>query len=86
MFGVDLRGAKDRKIQRELAQKRAAREYMRHCDQNGICSRDAHLLMPADVKAGMAMIRSENRAADLAAFRGQKEQMANRFNAQGSGS
>ena len=86
MFGESIKASRDRKLLRQFQQKRVAREYMRHCDQNGISSRDAALLMPADVKAGLCLIQSENRAADLAAFRGQKERIANRFNIQGSGS
>ena len=82
MLGESLQKSRDRKIQRELDQKRVAREYMRHCDQNGICSRDASLLMPHDVKAGLAMINAENRKAEMASFRAKKQQMKDKFQVQ----
>ena len=82
MLGESLRRSRDLKIQRELQQKRLAREYMRHCDQNGISSRDASLLMPSDVKAGLSMIKAENRAADMESFRTRKQQMKDKFQIQ----
>ena len=82
MLGESQRRSRDLKIQRELRQKRVAREYMRHCDQNGISSRDASLLMPCDVKAGLSMIRAENRKADMELFRAKKQQMKDKFQVQ----
>lgn len=86
MFGESLRAARDRKIQRELDQKRLAREYMRHCDSNAISSADAMRLAPGDVKAGLSLISSERKKAQRAALHQQKERMANRFKIQGRAS
>ena len=86
MFGVDLKASRDRKIQRQLEQKRIAREYQRWAMANGMGPAEAQRWAPPDVKAGLSLISSENRAADLAAFRGQKERIKEKFSVQGSGS
>ena len=86
MFGVDLKAAKDRKIQRQLEQKRIAREYQRWAMSNGMGPAEAQRWAPPDVKAGLGMINQENKQAQRQAAHQQKERIKERFSVQGSGS
>lgn len=85
MFGADLRAAKDRKIQKELDQKRVAREYMRYATSRGMTPGDAMRFAPTDVKDGISLIRREEKKVAMDDLHRQKERMANQFKIQTQG-
>ena len=85
MFGEDLKKMADRKLQRQLEQKRLARDYQRWVMSNGMSAVDAQRFAPADVKKGMSLIRQEEKQVQKDAMHRQKERIAERFSVQGSG-
>lgn len=85
MFGDDLRKSTDRKLQRQLQQKRVAREYQRWAMSNGMSAVNAQRFAPPDVKEGMSLIRQEEKQVQKDAMHRQKERIAERFSVQGSG-
>ena len=79
MLGHNIQAERDRKIQRQLAQKRTAREYQRWAMSNGLSPGEAYRFAPPDVQAGWGLIRSEQKQAQRDAYHRQKESIANRF-------
>ena len=82
MLGQDLRAERTRKLQRQLALKRVARDYMRHAMNSGMGPAEAMRWAPPDVQAGLGLIRREEKQAQRDQLHQKKERLADRFNIQ----
>ena len=82
--GSNPAAAKARAIARDFQAKQASREYDAYCAKNGISEAEAQLLAPANVKHGKNLRMKEQRQAERAALKQQKEAMDRKFGRQRS--